>query len=63
MRLSQYLITTSKEAPTEAKCISHKLMLRAGLIMRFAAGVYSYLPLGYTRGDDYSASEAPDKLL
>ncbi len=47
MRLSQYLITTSKEAPAEAKCISHKLMLRAGLIMRFAAGVYSYLPLGY----------------
>ncbi len=47
MRLSQYLITTSKEVPKEAKCISHKLMLRAGLIMRFAAGIYSYLPLGY----------------
>ncbi len=47
MRLSRYLISTSREAPKEAECISHQLMLRAGLIRRFAAGIYSYLPLGY----------------
>jgi prolyl-tRNA synthetase len=47
MRFSQYLITTSKEASREADCVSHQLMLRAGLIMKFAAGIYSYLPMGY----------------
>jgi len=47
MRFSQYLITTSKEVSREAECPSHQLMLRAGLIMKFAAGIYSYLPLGY----------------
>ena len=47
MRLSQYLISTSKEAPKEAECLSHQLMIRAGLIRRFASGIYSYLPLGY----------------
>jgi len=47
MRLSQYLISTSKDVPKEAECISHQLMLRAGLIRRFASGIYSYLPLGY----------------
>lgn len=47
MRFSQYLVTTSKEASREAECVSHQLMLRAGLIMKFAAGIYSYLPMGY----------------
>jgi len=47
MRLSQYLVTTSKEASREAECVSHQLMLRAGLIMKFAAGIYSYLPMGH----------------
>ncbi|MFQ6067747.1 MAG: proline--tRNA ligase [bacterium] len=47
MRLSQYLFSTSKESSKEAEYSSHKLMLRAGLIKRFAAGIYSYLPLGY----------------
>ena len=47
MRFSQYLITTSKKASREAECVSHQLMLRAGLIMKFAAGIYSYLPMGY----------------
>jgi len=47
MRFSQYLVTTSKETFREAECVSHQLMLRAGLIMKFAAGIYSYLPLGY----------------
>jgi prolyl-tRNA synthetase len=47
MRFSQYLVTTSKEVSREAECVSHQLMLRAGLIMKFAAGIYSYLPMGY----------------
>jgi prolyl-tRNA synthetase len=46
MRLSQYPITTVKETPSEAEVISHQLMLRAGMIRRIAAGIYSWLPLG-----------------
>ena len=46
MRLSQYPITTTKETPAEAEVLSHQLMLRAGLIRRVAAGIYSWLPLG-----------------
>ncbi len=47
MRLSRYLFSTSKESSKEAEHLSHKLMLRAGLIKRFAAGVYCFLPFGY----------------
>jgi prolyl-tRNA synthetase len=46
MRLSQYPITTLKETPAEADIISQQLMLRAGLIRRLSAGIYSWLPLG-----------------
>src|SRR5579872_1794104 len=46
MRLSQYPINTVKETPSEADIISHQLMLRAGLIRRVAAGIYSWLPMG-----------------
>ena len=46
MRLSQYPINTMKETPAEAEVVSHQLMLRAGLIRRVAAGLYSWLPLG-----------------
>src|SRR5215469_16520211 len=46
MRLSQYPINTMKETPAEAEVISHQLMLRAGLIRREAAGLYSWLPMG-----------------
>jgi prolyl-tRNA synthetase len=46
MRLSQYPITTTKETPAEAEVLSHQLMLRAGMIRRVAAGIYSWLPLG-----------------
>jgi prolyl-tRNA synthetase len=46
MRLSQYPINTIKETPSEAEVISHQLMLRAGMIRRVAAGIYSWLPLG-----------------
>ncbi|HTX06733.1 MAG TPA: proline--tRNA ligase [Steroidobacteraceae bacterium] len=46
MRLSRYPINTTKETPAEAEVLSHQLMLRAGLIRREAAGLYSWLPMG-----------------
>src|SRR5499427_9875487 len=46
MRLSQYPINSVKETPSEAEVLSHKLMLRAGLIRRLASGLYSWLPMG-----------------
>ncbi len=46
MRLSQYPINTLKESPAEAEVVSHKLMLRAGIIRRLASGLYSWLPMG-----------------
>jgi prolyl-tRNA synthetase len=46
MRLSRYPVNTAKETPADAEVISHKLMLRAGLIRRLAAGIYTFLPLG-----------------
>ncbi len=46
MRLTRYLIPTLREDPAEAEVVSHRLMLRAGMIRKTAAGVYSYLPLG-----------------
>lgn len=46
MRVSQFFISTLKEAPAEAELISHKLMLRAGLIKRLGSGLYSWMPLG-----------------
>ena len=46
MKSSDYLISTVKEAPNDAKIISHQLMIRAGLISKLASGLYSYLPIG-----------------
>ena len=46
MRLSRYPVNTSKETPADAEVISHQLMLRAGLIRRLAAGIYTFLPMG-----------------
>src|SRR5450432_3268766 len=46
MRTSRYLISTLKEAPSEAELVSHRLMLRAGLIRRLASGIYTWMPLG-----------------
>jgi len=46
MRVSQFFISTLKEAPADAEIVSHKLMLRAGLIRRLAGGIYSWMPLG-----------------
>lgn len=46
MRLSRFPLTTLKETPADAEVISHQLMLRAGMLRKQAAGVYSWLPLG-----------------
>lgn len=46
MRWSQYFIPTLREDPADAEVVSHKLLLRAGLIRQLSAGIYSYLPLG-----------------
>jgi prolyl-tRNA synthetase len=46
MRYSQFLIPTLREDPAEAEIVSHRLMLRAGLIRKLAAGIYATLPLG-----------------
>lgn len=46
MKLSRYFLPVLKEAPREAKIISHQLMLRAGMIKQASAGIYSWLPLG-----------------
>ena len=47
MRLSSFFMPTLKETPAEAQIVSHRLMLRAGMIRQSSAGIYSWLPLGY----------------
>jgi len=47
MRLSRYFLPTLKETPKEAEIVSHRLMLRAGMIRQESAGIYSWLPLGF----------------
>ena len=46
MKASQFFISTLKEAPADAEVASHQLMLRAGMIKRLSAGIYSYMPMG-----------------
>ena len=46
MKASQFFISTQKEAPADAEVISHKLMMRAGLIKKQGAGIYTYMPMG-----------------
>ena len=46
MYLSRFQLTTLKETPSDAEVISHRLMLRAGLVRRLASGLYNWLPLG-----------------
>ena len=46
MRLSRYFMPILKENPKEAEIVSHRLMLRAGMIRQQSAGIYSWLPLG-----------------
>ncbi len=47
MRLSRYFLPVLKETPSEAQIVSHRYMLRAGMIKQASAGIYSWLPLGY----------------
>ncbi|MDX1785286.1 MAG: proline--tRNA ligase [Roseovarius sp.] len=47
MRLSRYFLPVLKETPSEAQIVSHRLMLRAGMIKQASAGIYSWLPLGF----------------
>jgi prolyl-tRNA synthetase len=47
VRLSEYFLPTMRETPSEAEIVSHRLMLRAGMIRQESAGIYSWLPLGY----------------
>src|SRR5215470_11510428 len=47
MRLSRYFLPLLRDDPKEAEILSHRLMLRAGLIRQASAGIYSWLPLGY----------------
>ena len=46
MKASQFLISTLKEAPADAEVVSHKLMMRAGMIKKLGAGIYNYMPMG-----------------
>ena len=46
MRCSSFLVTTHKETPADAEIVSHRLMLRAGLIRKLSAGLYTWMPLG-----------------
>jgi prolyl-tRNA synthetase len=46
MRLSRFFLPTLKETPSEAQIVSHRLMLRAGMVRQHAAGIYNWLPLG-----------------
>ena len=47
MKLSEYFLPVLKEVPAEAKIVSHRLMLRSGMIKQATAGIYSWLPLGF----------------
>ncbi|MEA1971039.1 MAG: proline--tRNA ligase [Thermodesulfobacteriota bacterium] len=47
MRYSEMFLPTTKETPSDAEIVSHRLMLRAGMIRKLAGGIYAYLPLGY----------------
>jgi prolyl-tRNA synthetase len=46
MKASQFLISTLKEAPADAEVVSHQLMIRAGMIKKLGAGIYTYMPMG-----------------
>ncbi len=46
MRASRFFVSTQKEAPSDAEIVSHKLMMRAGMIKRLGSGIYTYMPMG-----------------
>jgi len=47
MKTSRFFIATQKEVPAEAEIVSHRLMLRASMIRRLSAGIYTWLPVGF----------------
>ena len=47
MRLSRYFMPVLKENPVDAQIVSHRLLLRAGMIKQSSAGIYSWLPMGF----------------
>ena len=47
MRWSQFYLFTTREVPSDAEVVSHQLMVRAGMLRKLAAGIYTYLPLGW----------------
>jgi len=47
MHFSRYFLPVTKETPADAEILSHKLMLRAGLVRQTSAGIYAWLPLGH----------------
>ena len=49
MKARQFFISTLKEAPADADIVSQQLMIRAGMIKKLAAGVYTYMPIGASR--------------
>ena len=53
MRLSRYFLPILRETPKEAEIVSHRLMLRAGMIRQEAAGIYAFLPLGLDPQDPF----------
>lgn len=63
MRVSQFFLSTLKEAPAEAELVSHRLMLRAGLIKRLGSGLYTWMPMGLRvlRKVEYIVREEMDK--
>ncbi len=58
MRMSQYFLPTMKENPAEAQIVSHRLMLRSGLVRQTSAGIYAWLPLGLPRAAEHRARRA-----
>ncbi|MCU0814197.1 MAG: proline--tRNA ligase, partial [Burkholderiaceae bacterium] len=46
MKATQFFIATLKEAPADAEIVSHRLMMRAGMIKRLGAGIYTFMPMG-----------------
>ena len=61
MRMSQYFLPTLKENPAEAQIVSHRLMLRAGLVRQTSAGIYAWLPLGFASSRTSSGSCAKSR--
>jgi prolyl-tRNA synthetase len=58
MRLSKYFLPILRETPKEAEIVSHRLMLRAGMVRQEASGIYGFLPLGVRVLNTFAGSSA-----